>query len=887
MGVALAIGVLEALALEPLTWDEAYRLAEQTLANMTEPVIELTGLCDRQASANNLFLQNLGHLSNGSPLYGAGGHFLYFEPNCDGDKKTKPRWILSEKRPADRLQNLDQHDTCGPDAHVKVGADERDKPPAGQRLWTMPCGWEGQVQEILVNLREVSSGEKYSLLRGVGWQGGSLQRGYYVGGTEAIPRLGIPSLNMQDAAAGFRTYWPELVGTVTVLPSLLAMSATWNAGMVREYGRVVGREFRGKGANVVLGPSINVHRVARNGRNFEYLSGEDPMLGSVLAAAYVQGVQSEGVAAVVKHWVFNEQETIRGSMNAEVDNKTAWELYFPPFQAAIDAGAVAAMCSYNKVHGDFSCNSHRYLDVLHRRMGFRGFVMSDWWANHRLSLPIGLDQEMPGSSSGAFFSTGGLSDVLSEVIDRAATRVLAAMHRLRLFSTTTCSPPYCEDYFRRKVTTPEHLAFARRAAAESVVLLKNDGALLPLRRGLHLGVVGSAASAASFDPNGIGQGEEGDWATGDYYSGGGSGHVAGHAVTVIAGLRAQAADNDIRIDASLSDDIGQAVEIAKSVDVAIVVLGTTSGESRDRETLALDGDADALVEAVAKAARKVVVLVMAPGAVVMPWRHSADAIAIMFLGGQETGSAWADIVFGSKYPVGRLPIMLPETEADTIPPSMGPQVKYSEALATSYRNSKFRAAYPFGHGLTYTSFELPEPETMFCGFVEGCRFRLFGEVRNVGSRAGSTVVQVYLQFSASSGQPAPVLKAFKRTGEIKPGSAEQYTIDISENDTRYWNATADAWMQVIGIIIAHVGESQQDIRHSMRLCPDQDCLRLLSAHERIMMIGSFLVAITLFTFCFMIVVNVVGGSYQKQRELEARAATGQSDLRSASASLIA
>jgi beta-glucosidase len=276
---------------------------------------------------------------------------------------------------------------------------------------------------------------------------------------------------MQDAAGGFRDAWTFNAGLATCWPSLLAAAATWDVDTVREFAVALGEEFSGKGANAILGPSINVHRVARGGRNFEYLSGEDPYLGARLTEAYVEGVQSKGVAAVMKHWVFNNQETNRHTQSSNVDDRTAWEIYYPPFQAAVEAGVSAAMCSYNQIDGVPACGNEKHLSVLKDKMGFRGFVQSDWYATHSTSIKQGLDQEMPGT--GKFFSPKALAKVNASLIDASVRRILAVMYRMDLFNSTKTSAP-AKDFLMKDVRSESHKMLARKTATESVVLLKKD-----------------------------------------------------------------------------------------------------------------------------------------------------------------------------------------------------------------------------------------------------------------------------------------------------------------------------------------------------------------------------------------------------------------------------
>ena len=243
---------------------------------------------------------------------------------------------------------------------------------------------------------QLTVAERLRLIQGVGWSGWELLPDFYVGSMYAIPRLGIPSIKMQDAGQGFRTIGARNVGRVTAWPCLLAVAATWDTQLTRRFAAALGAEFKAKGANVILGPSVNVHHVARNGRNAEYLSGEDPALGAALATAYVQGVQSAGVAATAKHFVLNSQETHRNSESSDVSDRALWEVYYPPFEAAVRAGAAAFMCSYNRVNGTHACgDAHILIDHLRDSMGFDGFVMSDWWAIHDVdAAKNGVDQNL-------------------------------------------------------------------------------------------------------------------------------------------------------------------------------------------------------------------------------------------------------------------------------------------------------------------------------------------------------------------------------------------------------------------------------------------------------------------------------------------------------------
>jgi len=279
----------------------------------------------------------------------------------------------------------------------------------------------------------------------------------------------------------------------------------------------------------------------------------------------------------------------------------------------------------------------------------------------------------------------------------------------------------------------------------------------------------------------------------------------------------------------VTNDADSAIAAARTADVAIVVAATTSGESFDRSSLKLDDDADGLIDEVAQHAKQTVVLVQAPGAVLMPWRDAAHAVLVMFLGGQETGSAWADVVFGDHSPTGRLPLSIPVSEADTIAPESSPVVTYSEGMATGYRNKAFRFAFPFGHGLTYSTFEYmvpvggpctnrsdphphPQRRDVLC---------ISGHIRNTGSRSSRTIAQLYLELPAVSGHPTPLLKGFQKTSVMAPGQALQVNFNLSMRDLSYYSSTTGKWIEVTEAT-AHIGESSADIRQTLTVRKDQE-----------------------------------------------------------------
>jgi len=663
----------------------------------------------------------------------------------------------------------------------------------------VPLSWEAARAKAVDLVQNMTLCHKHRLMQGVGWQNFSgMKLGYYVGTTYGITELGVPSLNMNDAAAGFSTYWEGEVGTVTAWPSLLSMAATWDPDRVEEFGVALGEEFVGKGANTILGPSVNVHRVARGGRNFEYLSGEDPYLGSKLTTAYVKGVQSRGVMTTLKHWVLNNQETNRDTMSANADRLTKEELYYPPFKAAVLANASAAMCSYNKVDGVYSCsNGNEMNGVLKGEWGYKGFVMSDWWALHNSTLTEGVDQEMPGWPTANYFNASVLKRTNQSAVDEAATRILTSMYRLDLPSRTRCWVPHCASLEYADVTSEAHSALARTLASESIVLLKNSHMTLPLTGNLPktLSVIGTPATAQPYNaalPGAI-------WNQGDYYSGGGSGHVTAFNITTpLKAIQDRAAQLGIVVTYT------QNVSVAAQADVTIVFGATTSGEAADRPNLTLDNDADELIKQVADLASRTVVLLQIPGVTLMPWHESVTAIAVMFLGGQETGGAWADVIFGDQAPVGRLPVGIPTSAASTIDPGLDPQVNYSEGLKTSYRNPDFYFDFPFGFGLSYTTFSYRQVQAYMCDGVY-LPFCVNVSVHNTGEVASREVLQLYVELPEAP-STMPVLKDFVKTPVIGAAQASTVTLQLGYQQLQFWNPTTASW-QLAKTFVCHLGTS--------------------------------------------------------------------------------
>jgi len=672
--------------------------------------------------------------------------------------------------------------------------------------WGQAAARAAEVEAKLTDM------ERHSLL--VGQNFGTF--GGWVGSTKAVPRMGIPSLKMQDSSSGFRPLGPGEPGTVTAWPSMLALASSWDESLVWRVARAIAAEFKGKGANMILGPGLNVHRSPYGGRNWEYLSGEDPYLGSRLAPAFVTGVQSQGVMATVKHFAFNEQETKRKSENSVVREKTAWELYYPPFEAALAAGAGSVMCAYNSVNGYPACGSRELLvDTLKGRMGFEGFVVSDWGAvTGADALDGGVDMEQPAD---VYFRNATDSPVARE----AARRVLTSIFHMRLDEHPGCELP-CSKERASNQRTADHMELAHGAAANGIVLLQNQG-VLPLKPGSvqTLAVLGAAAEARD---------TMNTWGPGSPYSGGGSGHVpAPDVVSPLEGIRRRAAKANIKVIADTTStnhgvtaldpaevvsrrlsSLEKALDLAREADVVVVVGATTATESRDRPSLSLDDNADDLIMAVSKL-KPTIVLLEVPGAILTPWRDQTAAIACLFYGGERTGDAWASVLFGDIAPSGKLPIMLPSSETGLVTPGLG-TVVYDEGIRTSYRSPTAHAAYPFGHGLTYTAFEFSRPRA----YTKGCEAMVCVSLRvtNIGVFAGREVVQAYLYFPDDTNGAAKMLRGFQKTSLLNPGAGEDVILNFSQRDLSTYDGVAHAWQRHENVVI-FIGSSSVDLRNAV------------------------------------------------------------------------
>jgi len=690
-------------------------------------------------------------------------------------------------------------------AALAVAAGAQEAAGAASRKSHPDCPWVSSrapvAERVAQLMARMTTPDKLELVHGVLTGDFTTSGPVYAGDTARIASLCIPALHLQDGPAGVGDGFKR----VTQLPSPVALAATWDPRMARAYGAVVGAEQRGKGAQIDLGPTVNIVRDPRWGRAFETY-GEDPLLMSALGVGYIRGVQSQGVMAQVKHLAAYAEETGRDgpTSDALVSQRALEEIYLPPFQRAVRRGHVASlMCAYNQVNHQPACqNGYLLHQVLDGQFGFRGFVTSDWFATQSAapSADAGLDMQMP---DGCYYSTGlsrALADgaVSRSELDDMVRRILGQMFRFHLFGRRPAGDP------ERAVATPAHASVALKVAENSVVLLKNARGLLPLNaHTVHsIAVIGA------------------DGGSGAYTAGGGSASVlASHVVTPYQGI-SRLAGSGVRVTYNDGSQTSAAATSAKAASVAVVFADLAEGESQDLPTINLPGHDNSLISAVAAANPRTIVVLNTGSAVTMPWLHSVAGTLEAWYPGQEDGRAIAAVLFGRVDPGGKLPVTFPESLAQ-VPansPARWPGVagtqSFAEGIFVGYRYYQAHhetPLFPFGYGLSYTSFRFGRPSLSAAGKGHGWRVSL--TARNVGHRAGSDVVQLYVGQPKAAGEPPRQLEGFRRI-ELGPGQVRRVTFTLSPRQLSFWNGR---WTALAGIYRLYLGDSATFLPARLRL----------------------------------------------------------------------
>ena len=678
--------------------------------------------------------------------------------------------------------------------------------------------------DIPAVLAELTVAEKASLVSGSGFWW-----------TRKIERLGIPSVMVSDGPHGLRkqTSDGDHVGLgasvpATCFPTASALGASWDVDLARQVGVAIGEEARGQDLAVVLGPGINIKRSPLCGRNFEYLS-EDPLISGEMGAAIVEGIQSQGVGTSLKHYAVNNQEDDRLRVSADVDARTLREIYLAGFERVVKtAQPWTVMCSYNRINGVYASQDPWLLtDVLRGEWGFDGLVVSDWGAvdDPAAAVAAGLDLEMPstgGASAATVLAAVEAGTISEAVLDIAVGRLLQLLER---------SLPGVEstDTF----DADAHHQLARTVAQDCAVLLKNEGALLPLAPGDgSVVVIGEFARSPRFQ--GAGSSKVNPIKVDDALSALGE-HLS---VEFAAGFGI----DDPKADTAAL--LVEAVELARGAGTVVLFLGLPASyesEGYDRDHMDLPAEQVAVLEAVAAVNDRVVV-VLANGSVVSAagWAHHAGAILEGWLGGQAGGGAIADLLLGTANPSGRLaetmPLRLADNPAFLNFPGEDRHVRYGEGIYVGYRYYDAvdrEVSYPFGHGLSYTTFAYSdltvtpvEAGDATAGWLGAPRLAVSVTVTNTGPLAGKEVAQLYVGAAgASVPRPDRELKAFTKVS-LAPGEAKTVSFTLCERDLSYWSTRANGWLLEGGLFDVAVGASSRDLRLATSVTVEAPALAL-------------------------------------------------------------
>jgi beta-glucosidase len=712
-------------------------------------------------------------------------------------------------------------------------AQRRQQPPPPTGPW-MNASFSPDARADLV-LKELTLDEKIALLHGVGMptdeavtpENAASNRG--VGYVVGVPRLGIPGIDMSDAAYGVRS--SGINGRYsTALPANVAAAASWDVDAAYEYGALIGRELRAQGFNMSLGGGVNITRDPRNGRTFEYL-GEDPILAGTLVARLIQGTQSEQVIGDIKHYALNDQESGRNSVNINISKRAARETDLLAFEIGVKEGHPAAvMCSYNRVNGDFACeNKYLLTDVLKKEWKFPGFVVSDWGGTHSTekASAAGLDNEEPGN----FFYGQRYKDAV-EAGRISQTELDEHVHRIlrTMFESGVIDHPR-----QRSVVDPfAGFETARKIEEGGIVLLKNEKSTLPLNPAKlrSIAVIGSHSDVGMISGGGSAQVDP---------IGGNAIKPAGQGAThwqeeiwfptsPLKAIQARAPKATVKYDPGT--DPASAAVLAKSSDVAIVFAYMWASEGMDLKSLTLPHNQDDVIAAVAAANPHTIVVLETGNPVTMPWANAPAAILEAWFGGSDGANAVGNVLFGSVNPSGKLPNTFPKSESDlphptlTLPPPesqhfSGPvspeqrgaglppfQVTYDEGVKVGYKwydAEKKAVLFPFGFGLSYTTYKYSGLQV-----TPGEKVKVTFTLANTGSREGSEIAEVYAALPPAAEEPPKRLVGFTKV-KLNPGEKKPVTIEIDPRYLSIFDEAKDNWSLVPGDYTIMVGGSSQDL----------------------------------------------------------------------------
>lgn len=631
--------------------------------------------------------------------------------------------------------------------------------------------------------------------------------------TKGVERLGIPSVMVTDGPHGLRKQRASsdhlgLFDSVpaTCFPSAAGVASSWNRELIYRMGEALGEECQAENVAVLLGPGVNIKRSPLCGRNFEYFS-EDPYLSSEMAAHHIQGVQSQGVGTSLKHFAANNQEHRRMTSDSVVDERTLREIYLASFEGAVKQSQPwTVMCAYNKVNGEFASENETLLtDILKDEWGHEGFVISDWGAvNERAkALAAGLELEMPSShgEGDARIVEAVRSGQLSETtLDAAVERLLTVIFK-------------AVDLQKQDAAfdEAEHHRLAREVAQESMVLLKNEGGMLPLAQSGDIAVIGALAK----EPR---------------YQGSGSSKIRPTRLDdILEELKAAAGDAtihyasgyDLNEEDTNPELVQEALAIASGASAAVLFAGLPNryeSEGFDRKHLRIPPNQIALIEAVAKVQPNLTVVLSNGAPIEMPWLGQAKAVLEAYLGGQALGGAVANILFGHANPSGKLaetfPVALSDNPSYLFFPGEGDRVEYREGLFVGYRyydKKQLAPLFPFGHGLSYTSFNYSNLKLDKKKMKDTDVLTVTVNVKNTGTYAGKEIVQLYVHDKESSMiRPDQELKGFDKV-ELAPGEERTVSFELDHRSFAYYDVELKDWVVESGDFEIRIGKSSRDI----------------------------------------------------------------------------
>lgn len=628
--------------------------------------------------------------------------------------------------------------------------------------------------------------------------------------TKAVERLHIPATMVSDGPHGLRKQDEESdhLGVnesikAVCFPAGCGTAASFNRELLTKMGETIGKECQAEGISVILGPAVNIKRSPLCGRNFEYYS-EDPLVATEMAGAMIQGVQSQNVGTSIKHFLANNQETRRMSSDSRIDERTLHEIYLAAFEGAVKKQKPwTVMCSYNKINGVYGAQNHQYLtETLRNQWGFDGYVMSDWGAvNDRVEdLKAGLDLEMPsslGANDKLIVEAVQNGELDEKILDRAVERILNIVFRFQ------------ENRDRSAVWNKEKdHEMARKIAEETIVLLKNEESILPLRGTEQIAVIGKYAKTPR-------------------YQGGGSSHINSYKVTSAMDMMSDMsnvvyaqgfADEEDKTDEKL---LAEALQAAQKADVAVIFAGlpdSFESEGFDREHMRMPDCQNELIEKVAAIQPNTVVVLHNGSPVEMPWVDKVKGIVETYLGGQAVGAAVYDILLGNVNPSARLPETFPLKLEDN--PSYlsyfgeGDVVEYREGIFVGYRyydKKKMDVLFPFGYGLSYTTFDYSNLTVDKESMKDTETLRVTVDVTNTGSRSGKEVVQLYVADKESTViRPVKELRDFAKV-ELAPGETKTVSFTLGKRAFAYYNVQIHDWHVESGTFEIMIGKSSREI----------------------------------------------------------------------------